>query len=80
MLPAERGEMGKQCIGYHVATTPRDIQCPAEIDGVPQHDGGRDEGEAAGAVLLSLGRSVVQPPEAVETYSAAQRIVSSRPC
>ena len=68
--------MGKQCIGYHVATTPRDIQRPAEIDGVPQHDGGGDEGEAAGAVLLSLGRSVVQSPEAVETYSAAQRIVT----
>ncbi len=78
MLPAERGQMGEQRVGHHVAEATHDIQRAAEIDGVPQHDGRRDQGEAAGAVLLGLGRTVVQPPEAMEAYGAAQRVSDPR--
>ena len=68
MLPAERGEVGQKRIWDQVAAAPCGIQRAAEIHGVPQRDGGRDQGKAAGPVLLGLGRTVVQSPEAVEAY------------
>ncbi len=42
VLPAERGEVGEQRIGDQVAATARGIEGAAEIDGVPQRDGGRN--------------------------------------
>ena len=75
-LPSERGEMGKQFIRHHVATAANNVEGAAEIDGVPQHDGRRYQGKAAGAVLLGLGCSVVQTPEAVEAHGTGQRIVA----
>ena len=42
MLPAERSEVGEQRVRDQVAAAPRSIQRAAEIDGVPQRDGGCD--------------------------------------
>jgi hypothetical protein len=53
-----------------------DVEGPAEIDGVPQHDGRRYQSKSTGPVLLGLGRLLVQPPEAVETHGAGQYIVA----
>ena len=76
MLPAERGEVGEQRVRDHVAAAPRGIQGTTEIDGVPQRDGGGDQGEAAGPVLLSLGRAVVQAHETVEAHGAGQGVAA----
>ena len=76
MLPAKRGEVGEQGIWNQVAAAAGGIQCPAEIDGVPQHDGGCDQGQTAGTVLLTLGGAVVQPAKTVEAYGARQRVVA----
>ena len=35
VLPAERGEMGQQRVGYHLAAAAQDVECAAEIDAVP---------------------------------------------
>ena len=70
MLPAQRGEVGEQGIRDQVTTAAGGIQCPAEIDGVPQHDGRRDQGQAADTVLLALGGAVVQPSKTVEAHGA----------
>ena len=74
MLPAERGEVGQQRVRDQVAAAPGGIQGAAEIDGVPQRDGGRDQGEAAGPVLLRLGGPVAQAPEPVEADGAGKRV------
>src|SRR3954453_23634967 len=57
MLPAERREVDEQRIRHRVATAMQGVQCAAEINGVPQGDGGREQGQAAGPVLLGLGRA-----------------------
>jgi hypothetical protein len=76
VLPAERGEVGEQFIWHHVATVANNVDGTPEIDCVPQHDGRRYQGQAAGPVLLGLGGAVVQAPEAVEAYGSGQRIVA----
>src|SRR5215218_211259 len=55
VLPAERRDVCEQRVGYLLATAAQDIERAAEVDCVPERDGGGDEGEAAGAVLLQLG-------------------------
>ena len=76
MLPAERGKVGEQRRRDQVAVAPCCAQGATEVDGVPQRDGGRDQGEAAGPVLLGLGRAVVQPPEAVEAHGTSQGVAA----
>jgi hypothetical protein len=63
VLPPERGEMGEQFIRHHLATAAHNVEGAAEVDGVPQHDGRRYKGQAAGPVLLGLGSAVVQAPD-----------------
>jgi len=57
VLPAKRGEMGEQRVRDQVAAAAHDVQRAAEIDGVPQRDGGRDKGKSTGAMLLSPPRT-----------------------
>jgi hypothetical protein len=61
VLPAEWGEVGEQCVGHRLAVAAQGLDGAAEVDRVPERDGGGDEGEAAGAVLLQLGGTVAQP-------------------
>ncbi len=50
--------MGKQRVEDDLTSTAQHLRRAAEVDGVPQRDGGGDQGEAAGAVLLQLGGAV----------------------
>ncbi len=68
--------MGEQRIRHDVAAETDGIECAAEIDRVPQHDGRRDQGEAARAMSLGLGGAIVEPPEAMEADGASQGIVA----
>ncbi len=68
--------MGEQRIRHDVAAETDGIECAAEIDRVPQHDGRRHQGEAARAVSLGLGGTIVEPPEAMEADGASQGIVA----
>lgn len=70
MLPAQQGEVGEQGIRDQITATAGGVQRSAGVDCVPQHDGSRDQGQAAGTVLLILSGAVVQPSQAVE----AQRV------
>lgn len=75
MLPANRGGVGEQRIRDRLAAAAQGLNGPPEIDGVPERDGGGDEGETADAVLLELGAAVAQPAEAVEANGAGERVV-----
>jgi len=74
VLPAERRQVGQQGVRDHLAAAAHRVEGTAEIDGVSQGDGGRDQGEATGPVLLRLGGSVAQAPEPVEADGAGERI------
>ena len=74
MLPAERREVGEQRVRHHLAAAAQGIERTAEVDRVPQRDGGGDQGEAAGAVLLRLGGAVAQAAEPVEADGAGERV------
>ena len=54
VLPAERRDMGEQGVGNDLAAAAQGVQGAAEVDRVPQRDGSRDQGQAAGTVLLQL--------------------------
>src|SRR3712207_512039 len=74
VLPAERRDMGEQRAGDDLPPTAQDLQRAGEVDGVPQSDGGRDQGKAARPVLLQFGRAVAQPPEAMEADRTRERV------
>ena len=74
MLPAERHEVGKQSVRHGFATATHSVERAAEIDGVPQRDRGRDQGEPTRAVLLCLDGTVAQSAEAMEADGTGQRV------
>src|SRR3954469_19508771 len=76
VLPAERREVSEQRIRHRLATTIQGVQRAAEIDGVPQGDGSRDQGQAAGAVLLGLSRAVTKAAEPMEAQRAGERVAA----
>ncbi len=51
MLPAKRRQVGQQGISNRFAAATGGIQRAAEIDGVPQRDGSRDQGSRHGKDL-----------------------------
>ena len=75
MLPADRREMGEQRIRDHFAAAAQGINGTAEIDGVPERDGGGDESQPAHTVLLGLDRAIAQAAEAVEADGTGKCIV-----
>jgi hypothetical protein len=66
--------MGEQRIRYDLAVAAQGVERAAEIDGIPQDDGGRDQGEAADAVRRQLGGAVAQAAEAVEAHRMRERV------
>ena len=74
MLPAERREEGQHVVRDRLALGAHGVDDPGDLDGVPQDDGGGDEGQAARAVLQGLGRAVAHAAEAMEADGAGQRV------
>ena len=72
VAPAQRREMGEDCLRHRNAVPAQRIQGTAEIDGVPQHDGRGDQCEPAGAMLLGLGAAITHAAEAVEAHGPGQ--------
>jgi hypothetical protein len=68
--------VGEQRIWYGLATASQCVEGTAEIDGVPEHDGGSDERQATGAVLLQFGGTISQTTEAVEAHRPRQRVAA----
>ena len=67
-------ETGQQRIRDHFVGAVQGINGTAEIDGIPERDGGGDESEPARTVLLGLDRAIAQAAEAVEADSADQGV------
>ena len=74
MLPAEGREEWQHRVGDVVALGAHLLDHAGHLDGVPQHDGGGDEGQAARAVLQRFGGSVAHATEAMEADGAGQCI------
>src|SRR5271165_6119148 len=54
VLPAERGNVGEKLVGDDFAARAQLIDGAAEIDGVPEDDGGDGEIETGGAIALAV--------------------------
>src|SRR5690348_17811890 len=66
--------MGEQRVRDYFAAASQGINGTAEIDGIPERDGGGDESEPARTVLLGLDRTIAQAAEAVEADGADQGV------
>ncbi len=67
MRPSKRGKVREQGVGNGLAAQAQVIQRAADIDGVPERDRRRDQGEPARAMLLRLCRAVALAAEPMET-------------
>ncbi len=76
MLPAQRREVLQQRIIHGLCMTPQRIDGPLQIHGVPQHNGRRDEVQAAGAVALLLEAAV---PDFSEPVGVVSEFVHEHP-
>ena len=74
MLPAQRREVLQQRIIHGLCMTPQCVDGPLQIHGVPQHNGRRDEVQAAGAVALLLEAAVPDFSQSIEEHRPGQRI------
>src|SRR3954453_12980035 len=74
MLAAERRELDEQRIRHRVATAMQGVLRTAEINGVPQGDGGRDQRQATGTVPWGLGRAAAQAAEPMEAHGTGERV------
>lgn len=77
MLPADRREVGEQQIRHRFAAMAECIQRAAEVDRVPERDGGGDQRQPAGPVLLCRGGAVAQAAEPVEADGPARALRAS---
>ena len=73
MLPAERGEVCQQVI-RDVFGLAQGGDGTLEIAGVPQDDGGHDEVEAGGAMLLVFVGPIANFPETMDEYRPGQAV------
>jgi len=56
---------------------PDRLDRPFQIDGVPQHDGGRHQSEAGGTIALVLKTAVAHLAEPVEEHGSGQSVAGS---
>ena len=68
--------MGKELVGHDLTAGSQGVEGAGEIARVPQGDGRHHEGEAAGAMLLSLKAAIAQSAEPVEADGALQRVLA----
>ena len=74
MLPSERRDMGKQLIRNDFAARTQFVDGAAEIEGVPENDGGDGEIEARGAIALVFERAITDFAEAMKEHGSRERI------
>lgn len=66
--------MLQQIVIHRLAVGFQRLRGPFQIDGVPQHDGGRHQVQATGTVALLLEATVTDLAQSTEEYGAGQRI------
>ena len=74
MLPSERRDVGEKLVGNDFAARAQLVDGAAEIDGVPENDGGDGEIEAGGAVALVFEGAVADFAEAMEEHGAREGV------
>ena len=74
MLPAQRGDVGEQHVGYIGARRPQVTDGPVEVNGIPERDCGRDQGQPGSAVPLVLEGAVAQFAKPVEEDGAGESV------
>ena len=74
MLPSERGQVGQERIRDRLAAAAHRVERAAEINCIPKRNGGRDQNQAAGAVLLRFGGAVAQVSEPMEANGAGEAL------
>ena len=74
MLPAERPDVGEESVVDGVTMVADELDGALEVAAVPQHDGGDQQVEAAGAVVLVLVRAVADLAQAVEEDGVGERV------
>ena len=73
MRPAQRREVLQQRIVHGRCMPTQCVEGPLQIHGVPQHNGRRDEVQAAGAVALLLKAAVPDFSQPVGEHRSGQR-------
>ena len=66
--------MGEESVVDGVTMVAEELDGALEVAAVPQHDGGDQQVEAAGAVVLVLVRAVADLAQAVEEDGAGERV------
>ena len=74
MLPAKRGDVGEKLIGNGFAARAQLADGAAEIDGVPEDDGGDGEIEAGSAIALIFEGPIADFAETMEEHGARQGV------
>jgi hypothetical protein len=73
VLPAQRREVGKKVVG-HTLSLAQGVDRVVQIAGVPQGDGGDEEVQTGGAVLLVLVGAVADFAEPMNEDGACQAV------
>src|SRR5271157_1016838 len=74
MLPAERRHVGEKLVRNDFAARAQLVDGAAEIDGIPENDGGDGEIEAGSAVALVFEGPVPDFPEAMKEHGARESV------
>jgi len=74
MLPSERRDVSEKLVGNDFAARTQFGDNAAEIDGVPEDDGGDGKVEAGGAVALIFESPIADFAEAMEEHGAREGV------
>ena len=74
VLPADRGEVGKQRVWDNFIGATQVVERTAEVHGVPECNTGSDEREPTRPILLGLGSTIAQPAEAMKVDGARKGV------
>ena len=74
MLPSERRDVSEKLVGNDFAARTQFGDSAAEIDGVPEDDGGDGKVEAGGAVALVFESPIADFAEAMEEHGAREGV------
>ena len=74
VFPAERADVGEKCVEQKFALGAKLGDGAAEIDGVPEGDGGDREVETRGPVALIFEGAVADPAVTMEKQGPGQRV------